>query len=107
MGKVKKEKGVQMVGGEVEMVGGGEPVIVVQNKRQKRRLEGQLSERRIVKDSYKKNEEAVHFNMGFMPGNSFRCKSCRAGFALEQETKKVCPNCGSRNLVPHSTDLLP
>lgn len=91
---------------EVEYVGHPEPQIIVQSRREKRRAEPPLSSRRIIKDSYRKREEEVHFNMGFMPGNSWRCQSCRNGFALLQGTELKCPNCGSKDLKPHSSDII-
>lgn len=76
------------------------------------RAQPPLSERRTIKDSYKAKREAdeksgkndVKFNMGFMPGNSFRCKDCRAGFSLIQGTPEKCLECGSSNLIPHAED---
>ena len=82
-------------------------VIVVENARQKKLAEPQLSQRRVIKDTkFKKKEEEVHFNMGFMPGNSFRCTKCRNGFALPHGAEEKCPNCKSKKLVPHSTDII-
>lgn len=83
-----------------------EPTIIVQTQQQKRRAEPPLSERRVIKDSYKKKEELVHFNMGFMPGNSFRCQDCREGFAVPQGDALICPKCKSTNLKPHSSDVV-
>ena len=84
-----------------------EPVIVVQNRRQKRRAEGSLSERRVIVDNkYKKKEEQIKFNMGLMPGNSWRCQDCRNGFAVMGAARPKCPNCNSTNLKPHSEDIL-
>ena len=87
-----------------------EPVIVVENQRQKRRMEPPLSQRRIIKDSYKekraKRDDSVHFNMGFMPGNSWRCLACREGFSLDQAAKLICPKCGSADLTEHSREFV-
>jgi DNA-directed RNA polymerase subunit RPC12/RpoP len=71
------------------------------------RAQPPLSERRVIKDSFKKNtDDSVKFNMGFMPGNSYRCKDCRAGFTLIQGTDEEvkCLECGSANVVPHADD---
>lgn len=73
------------------------------------RAQPPLSERRVIKDSFKKNkkEDDVKFNMGFMPGNSYRCLDCRAGFTLIQGTEEEevkCLECGSANVVPHADD---
>jgi len=82
------------------------PQIVVRTDRQKRRAEPPLSERRVIKNSYRKKDEDIHFNMGFMPGNSYRCQKCRNGFALAQQAEVRCPNCGSTDLKPHSSDII-
>ena len=87
-----------------------DPVIVVENQRQKKLQEEPLSQRRVIKDSYKekraKRDDSVHFNFGFMPGNSFRCLDCREGFTLFQGADIVCGKCGSTNLVEHSREFV-
>lgn len=69
-----------------------------------------LSQRRTVKDSFKEGlqdkDDSIHFNFGLMPGNSYRCLDCRDGFVLSQQAKLVCPSCGSKKLVPHSSDIV-
>ncbi len=86
------------------------PIIIVENQRQKRRMEPPLSQRRIIKDSYKENrakrDDSVHFNFGFLPGNSYRCLDCREGFVVFEGMGLACIECGSTNLVPHSTDFV-
>lgn len=64
---------------------------------------GAESRRTIVDTKYKKRDEEVHFNFGFMPSLSYRCLDCRAGFVDWEKTGK-CLECGSMNITEHSKE---
>jgi rubrerythrin len=74
-------------------------------KKRRRYVTRDLSKTRVIKDSRKETgvaEEAVHFNEGFMPGNSYRCNGCKEGFMIPPGYPVQCPHCDSKDLAPHS-----
>lgn len=74
-------------------------------KKRKKYVTRDLSKTRVIKDKRKEQgseEEAVKFNEGFMPGNSYRCNGCSEGFMIPPGYPVQCPHCESTALTPHS-----
>lgn len=81
------------------------------DRRRRKPITRDLSKTRVVIDSRKQNpevykEEEIKFNSGLMPGNSYRCNKCHAGFMIPPGYPIQCPHCESFELTPHAESII-
>lgn len=81
------------------------------DRKRRKPITRDLSAARVIKDSRKATpekytEEAVTFNSGLMPGNSYRCNKCKEGFMIPPEYPMQCPHCDSHDLTPHAEAMV-